>query len=350
MLRLVAGTTAVGDPISLWETTVKTFSYWATFGLLLAPLAAVVRRFPVERARWRHALALHCTLGVVFAVSHSLLTKLLADAFFLHRLPSFPALFRQLLRLTPMVDFFCYAVLVAATSALIYHHRYVAQERAASRHALRASELEASLAQARLETLRMQLNPHFLFNALNAASVLAQKGERDKVAAMLSRLADLLRAVLESSDQLVTLASEIELLERYLEIERVRFGDRLAARIEVDPALLDAEVPSLLLQPLAENAVRHGIARRPGPGQVEVRAYTAAGRLKIEVGDSGPGFADRGAPTPGIGLANTRARLEQLYGGDATLELAEAAGGGGLVLVDLPLRPWKEVAPCPSGR
>jgi two-component system, LytTR family, sensor kinase len=327
MVRTYAGFHVGGYPLSWWEAFWRTTPYWVTLGVLLAPLASAIRRLPLEQGRWRRSLPVHLAIAVLFAIIHNVLGGLVADAVLQDRLTTPEDLIRRLFSPTPLVDFFSYAVLVAASFAFTYH--------------VRASELEASLAQARLEALRMQLNPHFLFNTLNATSVLALKGEREKVAGMLTRLSDLLRTVLEGSAQVVPLAEEIDLLARYLEIERVRFEDRLTVRVEIDPDVLDAEVPVLVLQPLAENAIRHGVSRRPGPGRVEVRGRAEGGRLVIEVRDSGPGFVgppDLEAQAGGVGLANTRARLAQLYGDAATLELSEAAEGGGLVRLVLPLR------------
>lgn len=337
-LRGYAGAHAAGGPASWGEALCRTVPFWGTFGLLLAALAGTVRRFPLERGRWRRSLAVHLGIAVLFAIVHPLLAGLAIDASCGVPLLPWRAQAQRLFRLTPVVDFFSYAVFVSASSALAYHRKFIEEEREAARQALRAKELEARLAEARLDALRMQLNPHFLFNTLNATSVLALKGERDKVVTMLARLSDLLRTVLESPAQVVPLAEEIDLLSRYLEIERVRFEDRLTVLVEVDPDVLDAEVPVLVLQPLAENAIHHGIARHPGPGRVEVRGRGQGDRLVIEVRDSGPGFTETEARAGGVGLANTRARLAQLYSDAAELELSEAPGGGGLVRLSLPLR------------
>lgn len=348
-LRSYAGAHNRGNPLSWWEAFCRTWPYWGTFGFLLAPLVAIARRFPLERSGWRRALPVHLGLAFLLAITHTLLTGLVSDALLLRHLTPIDLYIRRLFGITPMLDLFSYAIVLAVSTAFSYQQRFLAEEREAARQAVRASELEASLAQARLETLRMQLNPHFLFNTLNATSVLALKGERDKVVTMLTRLSDLLRTVLEGSAQVVPLAEEVDLLARYLEIERVRFEDRLTVRVEIAPDVLAAEVPVLVLQPLAENAIRHGVSRRPGPGRVEVRGRAENGRLVIEVEDSGPGFirdngpgfaapASSKAQAGGLGLANTRERLAQLYGDAADLEISEAAGGGGLVRLALPLR------------
>ncbi|MGH7507342.1 MAG: sensor histidine kinase, partial [Longimicrobiales bacterium] len=242
-----------------------------------------------------------------------------------------------------ILDIVYYWTLVGVFYMYDYRNRYREQERTAAELALKASRLEGSLARANLETLRMQLNPHFLFNTLNAISVLALKGERQNVVRMLTRLSDLLRLALENADQVVPLAEELAFLEPYLEIEQVRFRDRLDVIQDVPAEVLDAEVPSLLLQPIVENAVRHGIARCTGPGTIEIRALTADGRLVIEVRDSGPGFAASAADSEGhgVGIANTRARLEQLYGPEHRLELVNGTRGGAIVRVVIPFRTFR---------
>jgi sensor histidine kinase YesM len=221
----------------------------------------------------------------------------------------------------------------------VYSRRYRERESDTAQLALRASRLEASLSRANLDSLRMQLNPHFLFNTLNAISVMAMKGERQGVVRMLTLLSDLLRLSLDHKQQVVSLREELEILDRYLEIEYVRFRDRLILERDIDPEALDAEVPSLLLQPLVENAIRHGISRRPGPGVVRVEAEVRGDVVELRVLDTGPGVG--GVPAregTGVGLANTRARLEQLYGSRQELTLATRAEGGACVTVRLPLR------------
>jgi sensor histidine kinase YesM len=203
---------------------------------------------------------------------------------------------------------------------------------------LKASRLESSLARANLEALRMQLNPHFLFNTLNTISVLALKGERQRVARMLSRLSDLLRLSLENDRQTLSLREELDFLERYLEIEEVRFRDRLTIDKDVEEAAYEAEVPSLILQPLVENAVKYGFSQTIGPGRVSITCRVRSGMLELEVADTGPGFPEgkSTSTSTGVGIANTRARLEQLYGGNYTMELSNRPEGGALVKIRMP--------------
>lgn len=187
---------------------------------------------------------------------------------------------------------------------------------------LRASRLEASLAEAKLELLRNQIHPHFLFNTLHAISELMHE-DVDAADKMLTRLADLLRASLESSRPQVPLRDELATLDRYVDIERVRLGDRLRYRADIEPRALDALVPNFLLQPLVENAIRHAIAVRREGGAIDVRAHIDGTRLVIVIDDDGPGFLRK---NDGIGLTNVRARLEQTYGDAARFDIRGDAG------------------------
>ncbi len=217
-------------------------------------------------------------------------------------------------------------------------HGFEAYRRMVER-GLRTTQLEASLAQARLQALTLQLQPHFLFNALNAISALMHR-DVDAADRMVARLSEMLRLSLDTAgDQEVTLRRELELLQPYLEIEQIRFGDRLALKMEIEPDALDAHVPCLLLQPLIENAIRHGVGARPAGGRVEVSARRRNGQLELNVADNGPGLvASANGVKRGIGLSNTQARLAQLYGADHRFELSEAAGGGFEVGVCVPFR------------
>src|SRR5690606_3583040 len=201
--------------------------------------------------------------------------------------PTFRANLSRLLGFYFMIELVTYFAMVGAYYAYEYARRYRGREREAAQLALKASRLEASLTRANLDSLRMQLNPHFLFNTLNAISVMAMKGERQGVVRMLTLLGDLLRLSLDHKQQVVSLREELEILDRYLEIEQVRFRDRLSLERDVDPEALDAEVPSLLLQPLVENAIRHGISRRPGPGVVRVEGRIDGDTVELRVLDTG---------------------------------------------------------------
>lgn len=204
---------------------------------------------------------------------------------------------------------------------------------------LATERLDAQLKQAQLDVLRSQLNPHFLFNALNGITVMARRGNGPGIEKLVSHLAALLRHSLDSSSaQRVPLRVEIEALQHYVDIEKVRRGDRLTVSIDVPPDLGSAMVPSLLLQPLVENAVRHGADGNEGPLHIRVNARGQAGDLELEVTDDGSGVASDASHPDGVGLGHSRARLAGLYGEAASLTLRPAATGRGTtVLVRLPL-------------
>ncbi len=212
-----------------------------------------------------------------------------------------------------------YLTLISIAHAVHFYRHSQERER-------RTLELTASLAQSRLEALKMQLQPHFLFNTLNAIAALVH---RDAEAAdeMLSALSDLLRLTLESAGhQELPLSRELEFVERYLAIEHVRFGDRLCYELQIAEETRDALVPALLLQPLVENAVRHGLEPRPGPGLLTICSAREGGKLRLNVADNGQGLSEVRPVREGIGLSNTRARLHELYGSAATLEIRNSDG------------------------
>jgi signal transduction histidine kinase len=210
---------------------------------------------------------------------------------------------------------------------------YFAQARERETQAVR---LAAQLAEVRLGALRMQLNPHFLFNSLNAISVLVRDRNTAAASRMLELLSDVLREVLRDATHETTLATELEFLKRYLAIEQVRFSDRLRPQIEADRAIAGAALPRFLLQPLVENALRHGIAQRADAGMLSVNARREGDLLVLTVRDDGPGISPGAPVSGGVGLANTRARLAALYGDRASLDIANAEGGGVVATVRLP--------------
>lgn len=237
-----------------------------------------------------------------------------------------------------------YSFILVAWSVLYFAAKYYAGLQAARERALAA---EGAAHEARLQALRYQVNPHFLFNTLNAVSTLIVERENGNAARMVARLSDFLRLTLEcEATAEVPLAEEVDFAQRYLEIEQIRFGDRLRVTIDVDPAALSARVPPLLLQPLVENAVRHGILPREAGGHLSLEGRRAGPHLLLRVVDDGPGFdapatSDRAFPDAaraGVGLANVRDRLRAHYGDDFTFTVEPADGGGCAVRLVLPFR------------
>jgi LytS/YehU family sensor histidine kinase len=228
-------------------------------------------------------------------------------------------------------DILTYCTTVGVYYAFEYFTGFRRSALAAARSEARAARLRLSLAEARIHALRMELNPHFLFNALNAVAGLVRKREHDAAIDTLQRLGELLRTTLNrDAPSEVSLAEELELLRRFLDIELVRFGDRLRIAWEIEPETYAAYVPPLILQPLVENALRHGISRRQGAALLRVTARRVGPQLELAVRDTGEGLSYGGRqPREGIGLSNTRQRLSELYGAEATsLELSDVAGGG----------------------
>ncbi|GJM44349.1 MAG: ATPase [Gemmatimonadota bacterium] len=224
-----------------------------------------------------------------------------------------------------------YWVLVLLHHALDYYRRYREKE-------LRVSRMEAQLATAQLQALRMQLQPHFLFNTLNAVSALMHR-DVNAAETMLARLSDFLRLALETGTAVeVPLKQELEFLEHYLYIEQTRFADRLQVSIHADRDAMDASVPNLILQPIVENAIRHGIARSSTAGRIEIAAHRENGSLLLRVTDDGPGLPRGGVQREGVGLTNTRARIRQLYGAASRLQLENASNGGTDVQLVIPYR------------
>lgn len=202
---------------------------------------------------------------------------------------------------------------------------------------VRAAELESSLSTARLDSLRTQLQPHFLFNTLNLISGLVAKGDAPTANRAIARLGDLLRATLDSSgEQKVPLSHELDLTRRYLEIAKLRFGDRLVVRESIADEALRVPVPTLILQPLIENALEHAIGRMEKGGTIQIDIHRRDGTLVVNVEDDGPGFSDGDATRSGVGLSNTRDRLIHLYGTAASLRTSNRPGGGALVTIELP--------------
>jgi LytS/YehU family sensor histidine kinase len=283
---------------------------------------------------------MHCLGVLAFTFTHAVLTissrwliiemlgggeKLIGRPF------SFQSSFEELFFLNFDWEMMTYWAVVGLSHALDFHRE--SQERE-----LTSAHLETRLAEANLQALQRQLHPHFLFNTLHTISALMHR-DTEAADAMLERLSDLLRLTLDRvGTQQVRLKDELDFIDKYVEIERARFGDRLRVVVDVDPGILDASVPNLLLQPLVENAVRHGIAPKVGGGTVQIAARREGDRLQLVVRDNGFGLpADTlQAFNRGVGVSNTRSRLEHLFGDRHRFEFQRPQGGGLAVTIEIP--------------
>ncbi len=329
-----------GHPIAWVRGATIGLRDWYLWALLALVIWRLADRYPLERPCFARNLSIHiiACFGCVIAyegIAH-LLSQLVPDFFSFGPKPGElgaekPSLGRLLsfISFKAFFDAIIYWTLVFARSAFNYYRRLQERDKI-------EAELKSSLAEARLRALTMQLQPHFLFNTLNAIAALVRTDAR-VAEEMIGSLSDLLRSTLELVDrQEVTLEEELELIQRYLDIEQIRFGDRLTVRTEIAPDVLQARVPPLILQPIIENAMKHGVELNLRDSLLLVSARRDGASLKIEVQDNGPGFAQ--AIEEGIGLQNTRTRLQQLYAGQGRL-LCESADGhpGAKVTLLLPL-------------
>lgn len=307
------------------------------FSLLWAastpPVLWLARTFQIPRKQWLDGLLFHMPAGLIFSLGHLLIYVFVTASLergnppgsFDELLGDFQPVFISNFAWWSLV----YWTILISCYAIDYYSRY--QEAA-----IRESRLETELARAELQALKMQLHPHFLFNTLNSISALMHD-EPALADRMIARLGEFLRITLSNSGlQETSLGEELRFLECYLDIERIRFQDRLRTKIEVDPRVAEARVPNLLLQPIVENAIRHGIAPSRTGGEISINAARSDGRLAIEVRDNGQGLRPGGDPSSGLGLANTRARLRHIYGEEQKLELSEPPGGGLLVRIEIP--------------
>jgi two-component sensor histidine kinase len=295
----------VGEPISLRSVLPAELIFTYAWALLAPLVMRLAQRFPLRGSEVNRNLAVHAVAMTAFVFVHvtlfSVATVLLAPGTNLATLPG--VLGRSLLSWT-VFDAIVYCALVTVNHAVIYYR--VSKDRA-----LRASQLEASLAQAQLQMLRMQLQPHFLFNTLHSISALMHKDVR-RADSMVAALSDLLRMSLQNiGAQEVALQSELDFLQRYVEIMRLRFGERLRVSIDIDPETRDARVPNLFFQPLVENSFRHGFGDL-GQGSITITVVRDGDMLRCDVVDDGRGL--RMGHKEGVGLATTRQRLAHLYG------------------------------------
>lgn len=324
---------SMGHAASFGAVVLWTVPVWLAWALLTPVVIGLARRFPLERGRLGASLPVHILAAVVLALIHlawwlawtqwvspyALAERSVAEMMWLYVQSRFN------------VSFLLYWAVIGTWYATAYSRRWRQSE-------LEASRLEARLAQVQLDALRAQVHPHFLFNTLHAISSLVAR-DPEGARHMLARLGDMLRLTLErEAVQEIPLRDELEYVEVYLDIEQTRFGDRLRVDFDVDPSVLNARVPNLILQPLVENAIRHGIARLEGPGRLGLSVRGDDGVLSFRIENDAPPGALESPRSGGLGLRNARDRLERLYGDGQRLDLQRRKDGGVVATLEVPFR------------
>ena len=289
-------------------------------------------RFPLDARRWRSHVGVHVVAAVVLAfVTNALVV--LSYWILSGQFSSIGVLLQQgalwaTIRLH--VALFIYAAILAVTQAVMFYRRTRARE-------LHLARLEGQLTRARLQALNAQIRPHFLFNTMHTIGQLWRSGRADSADEMLDRLGSLFHRVQDSTDQQeIPLADELEMVREYLAIEEARFPDRLRCYIDASAEALEVPVPPLILQPLVENAVRHGVSRTSTAGRIDVTADVANGTLTLTVRDDGPGIDTTSINGRGTGIRNTRERLGELYGAAGSLDVRREAAGGSVAVITIP--------------
>jgi hypothetical protein len=327
----IAYRTQTGQLIDMPALLVREFSYAYVWAFLTPLVLRASEWLRIERPHRVRNILLHLLLSVLISVIHKVSAGVIDAAFSATRGQEFS----WTVQVQGVLAYFDYGILIywillLMKLALDYYRRFHEQ-------GLKSSQLEAQLARAKLQALRMQINPHFLFNTLNAISVLVDK---DPPAARqtIGRLGDLLRLALDhNGEHEIPLGRELEFLGKYLQIEQTRFGDRLTVSIDVPPELLGAAVPSLILQPVVENSIKHGVSKHRGNGRIDVSARATGNTLVLSVSDTNAGAVEGADVREGIGIGNTRSRLQSLYGDKARLSLTSRHGSGVLAMIEIPL-------------
>jgi two-component system LytT family sensor kinase len=317
-------------PPVTWRNLVWEGGDWLLYGLLTPIVMYLAGRWPLRHGTLSQRIPLHLAAALALCVAWAGVGTLLRGAL----LPASDALTR---------DFFVGWTLTTLPFGVLVYFALLGIEHAihyfleARERETQAAQLSARLAEARLGALRMQIQPHFLLNSLNAITVLVRDEDTRTATRLLEQLGEVLRRVLRSDrGHEVPLAEEIEFLRRYLDIEQVRFPDRLRPSFDIEPSAASAAVPDFILQPLVENAIRHGVAQRGGAGRLAISARRRGDRLLLTVQDDGPGPAAK--ERDGVGLGNTRERLAALYGERARLELTIHPDGGTIATIEMPYR------------
>lgn len=319
--------------VNFWAVA-QTQLYRAVFWALLAPVVLCLRDLvPLHSGRWMGGIGFHVLVSCAVMFAYYLLRIFVSTISAGEALADFWAMALQSFYGRNLIDMVFYWAVLGVSYSLKIREKY-------QRESLRSAQLELKLIEAELKALKHQLNPHFLFNTMNTISVLVRDQRNEEAVQLIARLSSLLRTSLESSRvQTVTLRQELDFLSRYLQIQKARFGERLKFRTNAEPGALHAVIPNLILQPVVENAILHGIAQKSEPGHIEISARVHEQRLRLQVRDDGPGFeSSRETGKEGIGLSNTRVRLERHYGKDYQMVLKSEKGHGVTVSLVLPFR------------
>jgi two-component system, LytTR family, sensor kinase len=309
---------------------------WLPWALATPLVVRLGRRHPPDQFRPLSTWLIHLTaaigIGLASAAWRALLEASLNPWLQVPSPPAFPVLWLEKFGDGLLSSLILYALILTINFGLDSRERLAL-------HQTETARLNEQLSKAQLNALRRQIEPHFLFNTLNAIAGLVRENRNDRAVTMIAGLSDFLRRVVEDSErQQVPLAEELEFTRKYLDIQKVRFADRLQFTVDVPQELFPAQVPSLILQPMVENAVKHGIAKRVQGGSIRIAAFRSNGRLTLSVYNDGPGLpAGREEAHSGIGISNVRTRLQGLYGDGFDLSLRNQEPGGVEVLVSLPL-------------
>ena len=328
-----------GGEIDWARLLVWSLTRWVIWAVLTPIVFTMARRFPLERTQFSRGILTHLGVGTSISLVHLAIeiTVLYLIWLAFGEAIQIKERFVSLLTYTFHVNLLIYWAIVGAYKAFDYYQRFRERE-------LKASQLETQLTQAQLQTLKAQIHPHFLFNTHHAILGLMMKNKNEAAIKMLTGLSDLLRLTLETTEaQETSLKKELEFLNLYLEIQQTRFQDRLRVKMDIAKETLNARIPNLIMQPLVENAIEHGIAPYSNAGFLEIRSSRENGKLKLQVKDDGPGLTRIKDQTikEGVGLKNTRARLEQLYNSAYEFELSNATDGGLLVTLTIPFQVYK---------
>lgn len=322
--------TVTAEPLNWSYALISTLPNWYIWAFLTPAIIKLSQRYPLEQDSWKRVLiTIHIPALVASMLVHSAVNLLLFTSTGLHDTASF-GLYKVHFFTRVHANIFTYATIVGLYSAWEYYRRYMNRE-------AQTAALQVQLAQANLRALKMQIHPHFLFNTLHSVAALVRKSENKLAVNMLGQLGEFLRLALENKGQQeIPLEQEIDFLRRYLAIEQTRFGDRLKVEIEMDEQIHGAYVPNLILQPIVENAIHHGISPSMDQGIIRIHARLEGDSVSMTVADNGPGLRNPERLQKGVGVGNTQDRLENLYGANQDFSFRNGELGGLEVNIRVP--------------